>query len=879
MSLRHESLPRQGFLPHAVEALLRTWSYRAAGLGLGALALFFWIALLTWRTHTVGMLDTESGNAFGPIGSILSDLMIQGLGLASVVAILPLMFFAGELFQKERVSLLSARLVFWPTSIILIAGGFAALPTVAAWPLQHSFGGLVGDFLYTFTRQILDTVEPSLGGFIAGVLLLAAGFALLFRALNLMPRDLLLLLEFEPRISREVAERPKRKRFGGLFGRKPRHNASTPAPVVAPEVAYPHSSTRYPESMHVAVAPSPVIHAPIATHAAPVAVAPDLFDDADDLPQLLRRDAGERAGMTAPLLSTDSHSDEQAMAARFAPSNMQLEQQLTNMQDAAPVVAQHADPEPVPSSYAPVQLSSDAPKSTLAASLLGKKTRRTPATFRLPSTKLLARGKAARSGAEFTQNVLRGNASLLEDVLADFGVKGQIINVHPGPVVTRYELEPARGIKAARVIGLADDIARSMSAHSARVAVVPGKNAIGIELPNARRDSVMLRDLLEDDAFKGTDGPLPMAIGKAIDGTPIVTDLSRMPHLLVAGTTGSGKSVGINAMILSLLYRHTPDTCRFIMIDPKMLELSVYNGIPHLLTPVVTDPQKAVLALNWAVREMEERYKRMSELGVRNMSAYNARLAEAASQNKPTDRVVKTGFDPETGEPVYENRAIAHTPMSYIVVVIDEMADLMMTAGKDIEAAIQRLAQMARAAGIHLITATQRPSVDVITGTVKANLPTRISFKVTTATDSRTILGQQGAEQLLGAGDMLFSQGGGQLSRVHGPFVSEDEVEAVVAHLSAQGTPQHIEGITDEPVGPTGGGTSSGMASGDAKSELYDKAVAIVLRDGKASTSYVQRRLSIGYNRAADLIEQMEAAGIVSPAGPTGRRDILAERV
>lgn len=872
MSLRHESLPRQGFLPHAVEALLRTWSYRLAGVGLGILALFFWLALLTWRTQTVGTLDGGSGNVFGPIGSILSDLLIQGLGLASVIAILPIMFFAAELFQKERVSLLSARLVFWPASIVLIAGGFAALPTTAAWPLQHSFGGLVGDFLYTFARQILDTVEPSLGGFIAGLALLGAGFALLFRTLNLMPRDLLVLLEFEPRVRGKAATQPKQGRLGKLFGRTRQEPTMAPAPIETPETVYAQHPVAAPETPTFA----PVVHSPVAHSPAPVAGAPELFDDNDDdLPQLLRREAPAASSPTPVFEPQSLATDEQAMAARFAPQTAHHEPPI---RQAVPEET-HVPEAPAAPIYEPVSLATKEPKSTFAASLLGKKPRRQSAVFRLPATKLLTRGKTSRGGAEFTQNVLRGNAGLLEDVLADFGVKGQIIDVHPGPVVTRYELEPARGIKASRVIGLADDIARSMSAHSARVAVVPGKNAIGIELPNARRDSVALRDLLEDEAFTAADAVLPMAVGKSIDGSPIVTDLSRMPHLLVAGTTGSGKSVGINAMILSLLYRHTPETCRFIMIDPKMLELSVYNGIPHLLTPVVTDPQKAVLALNWAVREMEERYKRMSELGVRNMAAYNVRLAEAASQNKPTDRVVKTGFDPETGEPVYENRSVAHMPMSYIVVVIDEMADLMMTAGKEIEAAIQRLAQMARAAGIHLITATQRPSVDVITGTVKANLPTRISFKVTTATDSRTILGQQGAEQLLGAGDMLFSQGGGQLSRVHGPFVSEDEVEAVVAHLSAQGAPAFIDGITDEPTAISGASSSSPDASVDAKNELYDKAVAIVLRDGKASTSYVQRRLSIGYNRAADLIERMETAGIVSQAGPTGRREILADRV
>ncbi|MCJ2076700.1 hypothetical protein MKK68_13730, partial [Methylobacterium sp. E-016] len=437
----------------------------------------------------------------------------------------------------------------------------------------------------------------------------------------------------------------------------------------------------------------------------------------------------------------------------------------------------------------------------------------------------------------------------------------------PGPVVTLYELEPAPGTKSSRVIGLSDDIARSMSAVSARVAVVQGRNAIGIELPNLKRETVYLRELLASEDFATSKHKLAIALGKTIGGEPVIADLARMPHLLVAGTTGSGKSVAINTMILSLLYTHRPEECRLIMVDPKMLELSVYDGIPHLLTPVVTDPKKAVVALKWAVREMEERYKKMSKLGVRNIDGFNARVAEAAERHEVITRTVQTGFDRETGEAVYEDEIMDLVALPYIVVIVDEMADLMMVAGKDIEGAIQRLAQMARAAGIHLIMATQRPSVDVITGTIKANFPTRISFQVTSKIDSRTILGEMGAEQLLGQGDMLYMAGGGRITRVHGPFVSDHEVEKVVAHLKAQGRPQYLDAVTvDEEGAPAEDGGAvmdKGALFGDESADPYDQAVAVVLRDKKASTSYIQRRLGIGYNRAASIMERMENEGIV----------------
>ncbi len=516
--------------------------------------------------------------------------------------------------------------------------------------------------------------------------------------------------------------------------------------------------------------------------------------------------------------------------------------------------------------------------------------RKPPATYRKPVQEALPLSDAgwrspplsllkappARHVAGPSEEALQANARLLETVLSDYGVQGSIVEIRPGPVVTLYELEPAPGIRSARVIGLADDVARSLSVTAVRIATVSGRNVIGIEVPNARRETVYLSEILSSEEVKKHTGRMVLALGKDIGGTSVVTDLARMPHLMIAGTTGSGKSVGVNAMILSLLYRLSPDQCRLILIDPKMLELSIYEGIPHLMAPVVTEPAKAVIALKWTVREMERRYRAMSQLGVRNVGSYNDRVAEARAKGEVVTRRVQTGFDPDTSSPTFEEQPLALETLPFIVVVVDEMADLMMVAGKEIEQAVQRLAQMARAAGIHVIMATQRPSVDVITGTIKANFPTRISFQVISKFDSRTILGEQGAEQLLGMGDMLFMQGGGRITRVHGPFVSDEEVEAVVAFLREQGEPAYVEEVTE----PTDGDPlmSSISEASEGEKGLFDQAVAVVAREGKASTSFIQRHLNIGYNRAAKLIEQMEKEGIVSTANHVGKREILVRR-
>ncbi|MDM9619454.1 DNA translocase FtsK [Rhizobium sp. S96] len=636
-------------------------------------------------------------------------------------------------------------------------------------------------------------------------------------------------------------------------------------PGKQPVVAAPYAAP-----LPAAVAPAPVATAPVA---APITAAAPAVSMAAPV-------------VVAPAPSTGRTPIRQPLAVRLKQQAAAAEVLATA---PAPQVVQPIAIEPQPAAaqpIAPMPVRSQPAIAPLAPAARMVTHKFVPSKvdasgYEFPSNSLLQE-PPERVGEIMSQEALEQNAGLLESVLEDFGIKGEIIHVRPGPVVTLYEFEPAPGVKSSRVIGLADDIARSMSALSARVAVVPGRNVIGIELPNVLRETVYFREMIESADFEKSSFKLALGLGKTIGGEPVIAELAKMPHLLVAGTTGSGKSVAVNTMILSLLYRMTPEQCRLIMIDPKMLELSVYDGIPHLLTPVVTDPKKAVMALKWAVREMEERYRKMSRLGVRNIDGYNGRVAQAKEKGETIHIMVQTGFDRSTGAPIEEQQELDLTPMPYIVVIVDEMADLMMVAGKEIEGAIQRLAQMARAAGIHLIMATQRPSVDVITGTIKANFPTRISFQVTSKIDSRTILGEQGAEQLLGQGDMLHMQGGGRISRVHGPFVSDAEVEKVVAHLKTQGRPEYLDTVTADEEEDGEEEDNAVFDKGDMAAEdgndLYDKAVKVVLRDKKCSTSYIQRRLGIGYNRAASLVERMEKEGLVGPANHVGKREIVAGR-
>ena len=678
-----------------------------------------------------------------------------------------------------------------------------------------------------------------------------------------------------------------------------------PAPQAAPRAAAPFVATASAPVALQSAAPQPVaawpVSAPPSVQAA--APAPSPAPQAAPLtiparPVLLRNKPGTEAE-PAEEPTVEMVQETVAEAVQEAAQDAAY---TVHEQAAEPVAAIEVEPEHRPRAILPERPMLIPAGRHLEASFVGN------ADYELPSLELLAEPPLP-DGEEVDADELEQNALNLQQTVQDFGVRGDILAVRPGPVVTLYELEPAPGTKSSRVIGLSDDIARSMSAVSARVAVVPGRNVIGIELPNPVRETVYLRELLASVDFVETKHKLALCLGKNIGGEPIIADLARMPHLLVAGTTGSGKSVAINTMILSLLYRLKPEECRLIMVDPKMLELSVYDGIPHLLSPVVTDPKKAVIALKWAVREMEERYKKMSKISVRNIDGYNARMKEARERGETITRTVQTGFDRTTGEAVFEEQEMDLSALPYIVIVVDEMADLMMVAGKDIEGAIQRLAQMARAAGLHLIMATQRPSVDVITGTIKANFPTRISFQVTSKIDSRTILGEMGAEQLLGQGDMLFMAGGGRTTRVHGPFCSDSEVETVVAHLKAQGRPSYLEAVTaddgssDQPEKPAKGSRAAAKAekddfaeaeeadapvfdigafaatAGAEGGELYEQAIAVVLRDRKASTSYIQRRLQIGYNRAASIMERMEIEGIVGPANHAGKREILVEGV
>jgi S-DNA-T family DNA segregation ATPase FtsK/SpoIIIE len=789
------SLIRGPFLPADWREFLKRRAVEAGGLLLMVLAGALLLALLSFDASDPSLntaADRPPTNLMGYPGSVAADLLLQGLGLASLMLVLVPGVWGWRIFRHRAGGLWWLRLALLPFAILALAAALAAIGPSQSWFLTVGFGGYAGDMLLPRLAGLAG-VPASLVA-VAGVVLWAGlgylalgisarGYVAGWRRLAATGERAHALIQalrrrFAPgEVDAEAAEwraeqasRARRERIEPRFGEEGEDEPAIGAPTPAPAGGRDERGPR--------------IEAPKA-----------------------RPKPGKRA-----------------------------------QRDRQPALDLVPDEE-----------------------------------YSLPPLDLLNKPATNAVAQKMSESALEQNARLLESVLQDFGVRGQIVKVRPGPVVTLYELEPAPGTKTSRVVGLADDIARSMSAVSVRVAVVPGRSVIGIELPNQSRETVILRELLSCEAYERTAAKLALVLGKDIGGQPVIVDLARMPHLLIAGTTGSGKSVAINTMILSLLYRLPPDACKFIMIDPKMLELSVYDGIPHLLTPVVTEPRKAVVALKWVVREMENRYRLMSKLGVRNIEGYNLRVAEAAAKEEKLSRKVQTGFDPETGSPIYEEEEIPLDPLPFVVVVVDEMADLMLVAGKDIEAAIQRLAQMARAAGIHIIMATQRPSVDVITGTIKANFPTRVSFHVTSKIDSRTILGETGAEQLLGQGDMLYMAQGGRITRVHGPFVSDHEVEGVVRFLKKQGEPTYIEEVTrDEEAEAAEIGEGPGGDSGDA---LYDQAVALVCRERKASTSFIQRYLQIGYNRAARIVERMEREGVVSAANHVGKREVLARNI
>ena len=884
MSIDNHIDEPQRLISRTVEDVLRNWMLRGGGLALVVAAAIVWIAMLSWSADDPSLsLNTSepAQNMLGPFGAVIADFFFHTLGLSVVFFVVPPLVLGVQLALGDRIGDRRQRLTMMAISTVAIAGGCSALPLVSYWPLELGYGGIIGDFAYSVVVSLLTQIAPGASGAIAGIAFFALGFWAFARAICLDTYNIftLTLPHFDRRRLKPLGT--VRPGFSRLWRRPaaaaPEHGTSptydtavhTPAftetrdepeppawsmdaplsayrqdsgapDAVAPAAGHPHAEqdaafSRIAERF-AAPRPADPQLGPAPDGAAPgqvVLLDEDADQSPDDLPSVLKR-ARQEAAQLLPIASND----------RTTPPPLPA-----TMTGAPAPAAGPATPQAPPA----------APPVVVATG------------YRRPSLNLLKAQKAARPSADSSPSVLQGRARILEDVLRDFRIKGEVQDVRPGPVVTLFELEPSRGTKSSRVIALADDVARSMSAASARIAVVPGRNAIGIELPNTRRETFGLRELIDSQTYVDSGAKLPLVLGKGIGGETVITDLARMPHLLVAGTTGSGKSVGVNAMILSLIYRLGPQDCRFLMIDPKMLELSAYNGIPHLLTPVITDPQKAVTALAWAVGEMEERYKRMAELGVRNIDAFNNRVRHAIRTGEKLGRTVQTGFDPATGEAIFEETTLEAEPLPYIVIVVDEFADLMAVAGKEIEALVQRLAQMARAAGIHMIMATQRPSVDVVTGTIKANFPTRISYRVASRIDSRTILNEQGAEQLLGQGDMLFLSGSGDVQRVHGPFISDEEVEAVSTSLARAYPSDYIGDILTADAGDAGRPAGGEDKAGD----LYEQAIAIVVRDKKASTSYLQRRLSIGYNRAADLIDRMEGEGVISPANHAGRREIL----
>ena len=837
-------------VPAAVRIFFMRRLSELTGIMLFLLIIAAGLSLASWSVDDPSLnhaLDRAAKNWLGYPGAVIADELMQFFGLGVLVLLaLPTRWAVGFL-SHEGMRRPFTKLFSWAGAALAASAALSALPVPNSWSLVSGLGGNAGDVLLSLLMMILGlALSASVAKLVAGFLMLALFLVLTLKALGLSRAVAVETTAAAPGLGRKLASGALRGirsgwRFGGDLWARWRelrrqeaqlHQDGGEDDIIRRLAPQPDGATRRGHGPMAGARIEPIFSA---------SPRQPVHDPADDQDETYAAEEDYDETGYEPMEEDAADEPEEAPPPRVSRTNKPLKQGKRLRKDLQPGFSFSGADE-----------------------------------YEMPPLTLLAEPKRLGKPAELSDEALEQNARMLEGVLDDFGVKGQILKVRPGPVVTLYELEPAPGIKSSRVISLADDIARSMSAISARVAVVQGRNAIGIELPNAKRETVFLREMLGSESFEKSSLNLAIALGKNIGGEPVFADLARMPHLLIAGTTGSGKSVGINTMILSLLYRLPPERCKLIMIDPKMLELSVYEGIPHLLAPVVTDPRKAVVALKWAVREMEERYRKMSKVGVRNIDGYNARMKQAAQKGEQISRTIQTGFDPETGEPVFEKESMDLAPMPYIVVIIDEMADLMMVAGKDIEGAVQRLAQMARAAGIHVVMATQRPSVDVITGTIKANFPTRISFQVTSKIDSRTILGEQGAEQLLGQGDMLYMAGGGRISRLHAPFVSDDEVEKIVSHLKAQGAPEYVDAVTEEEeegeYGEAGAMAGEGGASGD---DLYDQAVAVVLRDKKVSTSYVQRRLQIGYNKAASLIERMEREGLISPANATGKREIL----
>ena len=933
--------PRKtAILPEGGRDFLRRRMMEIVGLALAAGGVALLMSVFTFSNadpslnHATG---NPPANLLGLPGAYVSDLLLQTFGLAIVLVPVAFITWGVRMVRTHHLGFFGLRLSLLLLALLMMSVGCVGLGDVGGAATHAGAGGLVGLALVSRFRELVLTHSSGGGLPLIEPACAALAFIAMAPALGMNRTDLPLIFRIlrapfvwamwlvsagvalwrgKPQFADEDAEPPSPSIGYAEIPGEIDASQYDPARFTQPVEPIPEEGMALPprESLMVDAPFAPIERVPPEIPEAPVALnpmtaQPVLDEAAPAAPESIKertlfdRLAGLRIepilGRLRPAAPPPAAPVHEPVAAPVVAPPQEIDEsvELAERPDEATEEEAADDENP----FTPDALDADQPAQSASAV--------TPAVKIVPRKSAAAQGKrAAKAGqreldlgvgeyllppldllslpsrvqteTKIDEAALEQNARLLETVLDDFGVKGQIVKVRPGPVVTLYELEPAPGTKASRVIGLADDIARSMSAVSARVATVPGRNVIGIELPNAKRETVFLRELLSTKHYEDSRLGLPLALGKDIGGDPVIADLARMPHLLIGGTTGSGKSVAVNTMILSLLYRLAPDRCRFIMIDPKMLELSVYQDIPHLLTPVVTEPRKAIVALKWVVREMEDRYRAMSAQGVRNIAGYNDKLAEARKKGVPLTRKIQTGIDPETRRPIFEEEEIDTNPLPFIVVIIDEMADLMLVAGKEIEAAVQRLAQMARAAGIHVIMATQRPSVDVITGTIKANFPTRISFQVTSKIDSRTILGEQGGEQLLGQGDMLYMAGGGKIARVHGPFVSDSEVEEVVRHLRAQGAPAYIESVTDDPEGEEGAGGMPGEGGEEGESDqLYDQAIALVARERKCSTSFIQRYLQIGYNRAARIVERMEKEGVVTPANHVGKREVLARDI
>ncbi|EHH67905.1 DNA translocase FtsK [Gluconobacter morbifer] len=877
-----------------LRSALRARFMELLGLSLLILAVGIGIALWSFNPHDPSFntsTGTQPTNYLGRTGATVSDGLIQWLGLGAGLPIVVLLAWSWRMVRHHGMSVPIVRVL---SALALLPAGATFIGTLqllipglqVGWPTASGLGGEMG---VSCAHRILDAAQAeagAAGNAIAVLLVLALMGILMPLAMGLQGREWRALGQGLLLLGRKPLDLARR-----MNG--PQDTPGRPAP----------------DPRLYEFQTSPAGGAP-AADATPLSFLRRSFGRSDPRTRPEPFVPENTGWMQPPLEGPDDSYEAPAATRRTsptppplpqeedAPSNPYAERlaQIARQRDSAPPAPRHVDdegddeypqssiepqPQPVPEKRGFFGMRrAECPAAPVAATPRPAPRSPSGTGWQLPALQLLNPPPPhATTGP--SQETLQSNARLLESVLADYGVQGTIGDIHAGPVVTLYELEPAPGIRSSRVIGLADDVARSLSVLSVRIATVPGRNVIGIEVPNAKRETVYFSELLQTPEWANGTGRLQIALGKDIAGVPVYTDLAKMPHLLVAGTTGSGKSVGVNAMILSLLYRLSPEECRLIMIDPKILELSIYDGIPHLLTPVVTEPHKAVSALKWTVQEMDRRYRLMAHLQVRNINGYNERVTQIRTTGEMVTKRVQTGFDPETGKPVFDEQQVPLENLPYIVVVIDEMADLMMVAGKEIESAVQRLAQKARAAGIHVIMATQRPSVDVITGTIKANFPTRISFQVISKFDSRTILQEQGAEQLLGQGDMLFMQGGGRITRVHGPFVADEEVEAVVADLRSKGDPIYNDDVVsggDDDGAATGGSSSASGGGGDGEGSLFEQAVDIVMREGRASTSFIQRHLSIGYNRAAKLIDQMEKEGIIGPANHVGKREILIRR-